>query len=136
MSTAEQTAEVPVVKTNARDLFRIRNYRLLWLGQILSDFGDSMTSLALLLMINRLTGSVTAMATMSIVLMLPRLLFGFIAGVYVDRLDRQKLMIYSYVVRGALVLGFLLVNTQEAIWVFYLIGFLQGCVATFFEPSR
>ncbi|MEM5776366.1 MAG: MFS transporter, partial [Anaerolineaceae bacterium] len=95
-----------------------------------------MTNLALLLMINRLTGSVTAMATMSIVLMLPRLLFGFIAGVYVDRLDRQKLMVYSYLVRGALVLGFLLVNTQQAIWVFYLIGFLQGCVATFFEPSR
>lgn len=136
MTSAEAHVVKPTGMAAARELFSIRNYRLLWIGQIISDFSDSMTNLALMLMINRLTGSVTAMASMSIVLMLPRLLFGFVAGVYVDRLDRRKLMVYSYLLRGALVLGFLLVKSSDMIWLFYLIGFLQGGVATFFEPAR
>ncbi len=136
MTTIETTAEELPKRITPRQVFAIRNYRLLWGGQIISDFGDSMTQLALLLIINRLTGSVTAMATMSIALALPRLLFGFIAGVYVDRLNRKSLMILSDILRGCIVLGFLLVDSPEKLWLFYLIGFLQGSVATFFEPAR
>jgi MFS family permease len=76
------------------------------------------------------------MATMSIVLIIPRLLFGFVAGVYVDRLDRKKLMVLSDILRGCFVLGFILVDSPDKIWILYLIGFLQGSVATFFEPAR
>jgi DHA3 family macrolide efflux protein-like MFS transporter len=136
MTVTENASDPAEEKTSFRQLLSIRNFRLLWQGQILSDFGNSMTNLALLLMINRLTGSATAMATMSIVLMLPRLLFGFIAGVFVDRFDRQKLMVYAYLLRGALVLSFLLVKSADLIWLFYLIGFLQGIVSAFFDPAN
>ena len=136
MTTIETSAEDLPKRITPRQVFSIRNYRYLWGGQVISDFGDSMTQLALLLIINRLTGSVSAMATMSIALMLPRLLFGFIAGVYVDRLNRKHLMILSDILRGCFVLGFLLVDSPDKLWLFYLIGFLQGSVATFFEPAR
>ena len=40
-----------------RDVLRIRNYRLLWLGQLVSEAGDGLTNLTLLLLVNALTGS-------------------------------------------------------------------------------
>lgn len=134
--TAIDTTSQARSQFDLRRLIGIRNYRLVWTGQVISDFGDSMTRLALLLLINRMTGSISAIATLTIVLMLPRLLFGFIAGVYVDRLNRKTLMIVSDVLRGAIVLGFVLVNSPDRIWLLYVIAFMQGAVATFFEPAR
>lgn len=119
-----------------RDLLRNRDFRLLWLGQSISNFGDSMTNLALLLLVNHLTGSTAALATMAIVLALPTLTFGLIAGVYVDRWDRKRVMIVSDVIRGVLVLGFALVNGPEKLWLLYLIGFTQASIGTFFNPAR
>ena len=124
------------VKITHRDLLKNRNFRLLWLGQSISNFGDSMTSLALLLLVNHLTGSTTALATMMIVLAIPTLTFGLIAGVYVDRWDRRHVMIVSDLLRGALVLGFVLVDTPEKIWLLYVIGFAQASIGTFFNPAR
>ncbi len=118
------------------DLLKIRDYRMLWFGQIVSDFGDSMTNLALLLLVNHLTGSTTALATMAIVLALPSLTFGLLSGVIIDRFDRKKIMIFSDLVRALFVLGFVLVDTADKLWVLYLIGFMQASIATFFTPAR
>jgi len=118
------------------DLFRIRNFNLLWSAQVFSDFSDSITNLAVMLLINHITGSVTAMATMSIFLALPRLVIGLASGVFVDRLDRKRIMVYSNLLRAALVLLFLLVDSPGRMWLLFLIGFLQGSIMTFFTPSR
>ena len=128
----EQTPQKPSIKM----LFGIRNYRLLWLGQIISDFGNNMTHLALLLLVNELTNSAAAIATMTIMITLPRLFFGLLSGIFVDRLNRKHIMIVSDLSRGLLVLGFIFVDSADKIWLLYLIGLLQGCVATFFDPAR
>ena len=60
-------------KPGLRDLINIHDFRFLWVGQVISNFGDSMTSLALLLLVNTLTGSTTALATMMIVIAIPNL---------------------------------------------------------------
>ncbi|MBI9046633.1 MAG: MFS transporter [Anaerolineaceae bacterium] len=119
-----------------RDLFKIRDFRMLLSGQAISDFGDSMTHLAVLLLINELTGSTTAMASMAIAIALPRLIFGLLSGVYIDRLDRKKIMIISDLLRAIFVLGFIVVDSPEEIWILYVIGFIQGSVGTFFTPAR
>ena len=62
--TAPTTEEQPT--PGLRDLLRIRNFRYLWLGQIVSDFGDNLTYLSLLLLVNRLTGSTVALAGLAI----------------------------------------------------------------------
>ena len=119
-----------------KTLLQIRDYRFLWLGQIVSDLGDSMTSLALMLLVNHLTGSTAALATMAIILALPSLTFGLFAGVIVDRADRKKVMIFSDILRGIFVLGFLFVDSPEKIWILYVIGFAQASIGTFFTPAR
>ena len=119
-----------------RAVLAIPDFRRLWLGQAISQIGDGLTSLALLIMINRLSGSTTALATMMIVIAVPQLVFGLISGVFVDRWDRKKIMIVSDLLRGALVLGFVLVRRPEDFWIFYVLGFLQAAVGTLFDPAK
>ncbi|MBI5966224.1 MAG: MFS transporter [Chloroflexi bacterium] len=119
-----------------KELLKIQDYRLLWFGQIISDMGDSMTNLALLLLANHLTGSTAALATMAILLALPSLTVGLFAGVIVDRADRKRVMIISDILRAIFVIGFILVDNQQKIWILYSIGFIQAAIATFFNPAR
>jgi MFS family permease len=122
--------------TGLRALLSNRNFRYLWTGQVVSDFGDSLTNLALLITINQLTGSTAALATMLIVLTIPQVTFGLVAGVYVDRWDRKRIMIVSDLLRGLLVLCFVLVHSADMIWLLYVIGFLQASVGTLFTPAK
>lgn len=115
--------------------FKYRGFAKLWLAQAISDFGDGLTSLALLIMVNQLTGSTTALATMAIVLAIPQVTLGLVAGVYVDRLDRKKIMLTSDLLRALLVLGFVFVDASH-LWVLYVLAFLQSAVGTFFGPAR
>jgi MFS family permease len=91
----------------ARDLLKIRDFRLLWLGQIISNFGDALTHLTLVLYINRITsGDAQAIAWLLIALALPMATLGLVAGVFVDRWDRKRVMIISDGLRAVLTLGF------------------------------
>ena len=136
MTNTENVGTAVEKSFSARDLFRLRDFRFLWFGQIISNLGDSMTSLALLLLINHLTGSTAALATMAIILALPSLTFGLISGVLVDRFDRKKIMIFSDLARAIFVFGFVLVDSADKIWILYVIGFVQASIATFFTPAR
>lgn len=119
-----------------RDVLRIREYRLLWLGQLISEAGDGLTNLTLLLLVNALTGSTAALAGMAIVLAIPPLTIGLVAGTYVDRLDRWRIMLASDALRGITVLGFVLVGSASNLWLLYVLAFGQSAVATFFTPAR
>lgn len=119
-----------------RDLFKIRDYRLIWTGQAVSNFGDALTNLALLLTTQRLTGSTAAVATTAIAVALPTLLFGFVAGAYVDRWNRKRVMIVSDLFRTSFVLAFLLVTTVDRMWLLYVVAFIQASLGTFFSPAK
>lgn len=119
-----------------RELLRIRDFRLLWTGQAVSNFGDAVTNLALLLTAQRLTGSVAAVATTAIAVALPTLLFGMLAGAYVDRWNRKTVMIVSDLFRTSFVLLFLLVTTPDRMWMLYSVAFIQASLSTFFSPAK
>jgi MFS transporter, DHA3 family, macrolide efflux protein len=121
---------------SARGVLRIPDFRRLWTGQVISDFGDALTSLALLLVVNQLTGSTAALALMAIFLALPQVTVGVLAGVYVDRWDRRKVMLASDLLRAGLVLGFVFVQSVDRLWLLYLLAISQAAVGTFFTPAR
>lgn len=112
------------------------NFRKLWLGQTVSQIGDGLTNLAVLIVVNQLTGSTAALAGITIAIALPQLLFGLVAGVFVDRWDRKRIMIVSDVVRGLLVLGLIVVRDPALVWIFFVLSFLQAAVGTFFDPAK
>jgi MFS family permease len=113
-----------------------RNFRLLYIGQTISQLGDWFNAVAVFALLLDLTGSATAVAWMMIVQFLPVAIVGPIAGVAVDRVDRRRLMILADLVRGVLILGRLLVRRREDVWIAYVVMALSVSAQAFFEPAR
>src|SRR5262249_41762433 len=113
-----------------------RNFRLLFVGQTISQLGDWFNSVAVYALLLDLTGSATAVAWMMIVQFLPMAVVGPLAGVVVDRVDRKRLMIAADLFRGVMILGLLLIRQRDQGWIAYVVT--AGCVSAqaFFEPAR
>jgi MFS family permease len=120
----------------ARRLLALRDFRLLFVAQAISDVGDGLTYLSLFLLVNQLTHSAAALAVMSIAIALPAMTVGLVAGAYADRLDRRRIMIASDALRGLLVLGFIALGTVERLPVLYALALVQATIGTFFAPAR
>jgi MFS family permease len=119
-----------------RDVLKLPEFRKLFTAQAISDIGDGMTFMALLLLVNELTHSPAALAVLSIAVAVPSMVGGVIAGAYADRLDRRRIMIVSDTVRAGLVLVFVVAGTVERLPILYIVAFLQAAVGTLFSPSR
>ena len=113
-----------------------RNFRLLYMGQAISQLGDWFNAVAVYALLLDLTGSATAVAWMLITQYLPVAVVGPLAGVVVDRVNRRKLMIITDVVRGVLILGLLLVRRPDDVWIAYVVMALTIGASAFFEPAR
>jgi len=132
-----QEIREPKKDVTARDLLRISDFRLLWLGQIISNFGDALTHLTLVLFINRVTGGSTqAIAWLLIALALPMATLGLVAGVFVDRWQRRQVMIVSDLLRSVITLGFVASAAWNQLWLMYLLAFLHSSIGAFFAPAR
>src|ERR1044071_887236 len=98
-----------------------RNFRLLFIGQAVSQLVDWFNAVAVYALLLDLTGSATAVAWMLIVQFLPMALVGPLAGVVVDRVNRRRLMIVADILRGCVILGLLLVHRADQIWIAYVV---------------
>ncbi|UCC65256.1 MAG: MFS transporter [Anaerolineae bacterium] len=123
-------------QVNIFDVLRNRHFLALWLGQVISNIGDYFYFLAVPITVNRLTGSTVAMALSMMSIFVPQLLFGLVAGVFVDRWNRKRTMIVADLLRGLIVPLCLTVRSPDQIWVFYLVGFMVSTVSRFFFPAR
>lgn len=117
-------------------VLRQRNFALLWGGQLISASGDFLLFMAVPFYIYGLTGSALATGASFIVNTVPRLLFGSVAGVYVDRWDRRRTMIAADLLRAALLLSLLLVRSAEWIPLIYVVSFVQSSVSQLFLPAK
>ncbi len=113
-----------------------RNYRNMWLGQVVSQLGDWFNSVALYALLLELTGTASSVAVMIIVQFMPMALVGPLAGVVVDRVDRRRLMIGADILRGALVLVLLAVQGRDQVWLVYAVMAAVVSASAFFEPAR
>jgi MFS family permease len=117
-------------------LHRNANYRYLWLGSVVSFFGDWFNLIASAELISRLTDSGLAVSTLFLVRFLPVFLFSPLAGVLADRFNRRNIMIVTDVLRALTVLSFLFIHSADQIWLFYLLTFLQFTLSALFTPAK
>ncbi len=120
-----------------REVLSNRNFLFLWLGQLISNFGDRLTQMALVALVYQSNpGNEVALAKLISFTIIPVFIVGPIAGVWVDRLNRKHVMIISDLLRGALVLivpAFIMMKQMLPI---YLIIFLTFSISRFFIPSK
>ena len=117
-------------------LKRNRNFRLLFIGQTVSQLGDWFNTVAVYSLLLELTGSATSVAWMLIVQMAPIGIVGPLAGVVVDRMNRRRIMMAADVLRGVVILGLLLVRRTDQVWIAYVVTGVAVCAQAFFEPAR
>lgn len=118
-------------------LRRNRNFRLLWLAQVVSELGDWFYSLAVYSLLLQLTNNRAQAVGLAVVLqVLPGTFIAPMAGAINDRVRRKTLMIGADVARFFVVLGMLLVRTPGMVWLAYPLLFLETVGVAFFEPAH
>jgi MFS family permease len=117
---------------------RTRNYRLFWLGQVVSATGNWLTNLALALLVLHLTNSGLAVGAISACMYGPILLLSSWGGALADRVDKRKVLIVTQALELAqsAVLGVLaFMGHPPLVWIF-VVAFAGGCLLAVDNPSR
>ncbi|MDX1382629.1 MAG: MFS transporter [Thermoanaerobaculia bacterium] len=113
-----------------------RDYRYLWLGQLVSLLGDWFNLIASAALVSSLTSSGLALGSLFAIRMLAPFLVSPLAGVLADRYNRTRILIGTDVIRGVAVLGFLLVREPSHVWLLYTLTAIQLGLSGFFFPAR
>jgi len=124
--------------TKFREVLKERNFLCLWLGQIVSNFGDRLYQMALIgLVAQRTPHSTYELAKLLLFAIIPVFVIGPLAGAYVDRLNRRYIMIISDIFRGLLVLliPYFILHVKSNIPI-YIVVFLLFSATRFFLPSK
>ncbi|MFL5731610.1 MAG: MFS transporter, partial [Chloroflexia bacterium] len=117
-------------------LLRQRNFGLLWFGGLISYIGNWITLVALPVYIYTLTGSYLATGATWMAFMLPSVVLGSVAGVYVDRWDRRVTMLVTNLLDVPLTLALLFVHSADQLWLVYLVTLLRSTASNFMSPAE
>jgi len=115
---------------------RIRDFRLLWGAGLVSSLGSWLLAVAVPAHVFLVTRSLSATGFTLAADYLPLLLFGPVAGVLTDRLDRRRLMVGCNVFRAAAVACMLAGLSPARVWVFYLALAAQSSGTALFSPAQ
>jgi MFS family permease len=114
-----------------------RNYRLLWIAQVVSELGDWFYALSVYSLLLELTGNKAQAVGLAVVLqVLPQTFVAPTAGVINDRISRKAIMIGSDIARFFIVLGMLGVRTPAMVWLVYPLLLFETVGAAFNEPAH
>ena len=113
-----------------------RNFRRLWMAQIVSEIGDWFYTLSIYTLLLQFTGHASSVALALVLQVLPQTLVGPTAGVVNDRLKRKHVMIAADLSRMVIVLAMLLVRSRSMVWLVYPLLLAETTMAAFFEPAR
>jgi MFS family permease len=119
-------------------VLRVRNFRLLWMGQGISVLGDQFYLIALPWLVLQLTGDALAVGTVLALVAFPRAIFMLVGGALIDRFSPRKVMLASDALRMTLValLTLLILTGSIQMWMLYGFALLFGLAAAFFYPAQ
>src|ERR1700683_1186804 len=132
----ERAASTITLASYARLVRGNRNFRRLWLAQIVSEIGDWFYTLSIYTLLLQLTGDASSVALALVLQVLPQTLVGPTAGVVNDRLRRKQVMIAADIVRFVVVLAMLFVRSRSMVWLVYPLLLAETAMAAFFETAR
>ena len=119
-------------------VLRLRDFRLLWIGEAISGLGDQFAFIALPWLALVMTGSGLALGSVLAVMAIPRAVLMVIGGAYVDRLSPRRVMLLSNAVRlvAVTVLGGAVVAGAAQFWMLYVFALIYGIADAFFFPAQ
>ncbi|MFY9607887.1 MAG: MFS transporter [Blastocatellia bacterium] len=132
----EKTGKGP--KRSSFPALRHRDFRLLWIGQLISVTGTQMQLVAINWHIYLLTKSPLALGGVGLVRVLPIIFCSLAGGVVADAVNRKRLMLISQCVMlaSAAVLAGLTAAGRESLWPIYLLTAIASAAIAFDSPAR
>ncbi len=120
------------------DSLSIRDYRLLWLGQLDTSLGQWMDNITRGYLIYQITSSPLQLGLAAAMRGIPLFLFGIVAGALADRSGRKAQLIVAQLTNAVLnfILATLVLTHRVEPWHVYVTGFLAGTVQAFQNPAR
>lgn len=117
---------------------RHRNFRLFFGGQTISLIGTWMTRIATSWLVYRLTGSALLLGTVSFAGQIPTFIFAPFAGVWIDRLDRRQVLVWTQTLAMLQSFALAALTFSGRITVDWILGLsiLQGVINAFDMPGR
>jgi predicted MFS family arabinose efflux permease len=114
-----------------------RDFRLLWIGALVSTTGSFMQMYAQAWLVYTMTDSPFLLGLDGFLATGPMLLFSLFGGVIADRLERRKIMLTSQYVQMAFafILAALIFTKSVKIWHIFLLSFLTGSAQSFSGPA-
>ncbi|MBO4682140.1 MAG: MFS transporter [Clostridiales bacterium] len=115
----------------------LKSFLLLWLSQTVSELGTAMTDYALVIWAYQKTGMASSVTMLAFCMFLPTILFRFIAGTYVDRRNKKRIMLTADLIAatGSLIVLGLHTGSMLEIWHLYLINIVLSFMNSFQESA-
>lgn len=116
----------------------VRNYRLFWYSQLISQTGSWMQSTAQAWLVLQLTRSPFSLGLVTTLQFLPIMLLSLVSGVFVDRVPKHRLLVVtqSAALIQAAIFGALVASGAIQLWHVYVLAALQGIVNAIDNPAR
>ncbi len=116
-------------------VFRNRSFTLLWIGQLISAMGSALTALAASILVYRVTGSALSVGLMLIATSGPTVVIGLVAGVFVDRYDRKRIMLTADLLRAVLIFLIPFLIPLDINWLYAIVA-LTSAITQFFDSAH
>lgn len=114
-----------------------KKFTILWIGQFISLISSSAVNFAIIIWLSLETGSAEVLAFAAIAGLLPQAVIGPFAGVYIDRWDRKKTMIFAdgFVAFCTLIMSVSFYLGHESLWLIYTMLGLRSVGSAFHMPA-
>lgn len=116
------------------EAFSEKSFVFLWLGEVATQISFNLFNFFLILHVYSLTQSNIAVSLVVISFTAPAIFFGIVAGVYVDRWDKKKVLFISNIIRALLLLILAIFHTN--LYLIYIVSFAVSVVTQFFIPAE
>jgi MFS family permease len=126
------------MKSGSFAALQYRDFRLLWLGQLVSQAGTQMQRAAIAWHVYQLTDNPMALGLIGLFRVLPVVVFGLMGGLVADAQDRRKVMLItqSVMLLTAAALALMTITDHVSTPIIYAAVFVNAAAAAFDGPSR
>jgi DHA3 family macrolide efflux protein-like MFS transporter len=130
----DMATATPASPYTLKTILRHRPFRVLWIAQFVSIFGDFLALFGVILMITyKWHGTVLDVTTVTVAFVLPYTIVGPVAGVFVDHWNVKRVMIGSDLVRAVLIVALVFVTDIRQVCVIFAV---LSTVSSFFNPAQ
>ena len=138
MAAAPMTLDALPRRVGTFESLRVRNFRLFFGGQLISQIGNWLTLIAQALLVLKLTDSGLALGLLSACQFGPVLIIGAWAGLVADRSDKRKLLIIvqAFAMVQSFALAFIAFMDHPSVVAIYVVAVLGGIATAFDNPAR